>query len=83
SYQSIKLVLEIDKALTYRVYDEFEESSIKKLNNGNFIITIELPFSDWIYGYILSFGEHIKVIEPKIVRDEIVDKLQKSIKKYS
>lgn len=78
----IKLVLEVDSHLAYRVYDEFGESDIKISDNGNFIITTKLPFNDWIYGYILSFGENIKVLEPQMIRDVIIDKLQKSIDKY-
>jgi len=78
----VHLVLQIDKKLSYRVYDEFEESSIKKQEDGNFIVTVEFPFSDWIYGYILSFGEFIKVLEPEDVKKEIIDRLKKSLKNY-
>lgn len=81
--KTIKLVLEIDKELAYRVYDEFEESAITKLDNGNFIVSVEYPFNDWIYGYILSFKDHIKVLEPEIVRNEIKNILEKSLKKYN
>lgn len=79
----IKLVLQIDKKLTYRVYDEFEDSCIKKLDDGNFIVTVEFPLSDWIYGYILSFGEFVKILEPEDVKNEIIDRLKKSLNNYS
>lgn len=83
SLKTVKLVLEIDKELSYRVYDEFEESAIKKLDNGNFIISVEYPLNDWIYGYILSFKNHIKVLEPQMIRDEIKNILEKSLEKYN
>lgn len=77
----VKLVLQIDKCLAYRVYDEFDESEIIN-NDKNFIVKVELPLNDWIYGYILSFGEYIKVIEPSYMKQEIIDKLNKSINNY-
>lgn len=77
----IELVLQIDHCLAYRVYDEFEESQIIK-NNENFVVKVEFPLNDWVYGYILSFGEHIKVLEPSFIKEEIINKLNKSIKNY-
>ena len=79
--QIVKLVLQIDKCLAYRVYDEFDESEIIN-KDKNFIVKVELPLNDWIYGYILSFGEYIKVLEPSYVKKEIIDKLNKSINNY-
>ena len=79
----VKIVLQIDKKLAYRVYDEFEESSIKTLDDGNFEVTVEFPFSDWVYGYILSFGENIKVLEPESIKKEIIERLKNSLNKYS
>ena len=79
----VKIVLQIDKKLAYRVYDEFEESSIKTLDDGNFEVTVEFPFSDWVYGYILSFGEDIKVLEPESIKKEIIERLKNSLNKYS
>lgn len=79
----ISLVLQqIDASCAYRVYDEFEEISIQKRENGDFIISTEFPYNDWIYGYILSFGEHIKVLEPSEVKKEIIKRLQKNLKQY-
>jgi len=81
--QIIKLVLQINRKLSYRVYDEFEESSIKELDNESFIVTVEFPYNDWIYGYILSFGENVKVLEPENVKNEIIERLNKSLNNYS
>lgn len=79
----ISLELEISKEKTYRVYDEFEKENIEKKEDGNFIIHVDYPENDWIYEYILSFGEHVKVIAPEYARNIIKDKIQKMIKNYS
>lgn len=82
NFKIIELELEIDKAMTYRVYDEFESTEIMKKEDGNFIIKVKYPENEWVYGYILSFGEHIKVLSPIKVKNIIKDKLEKTLKNY-
>lgn len=82
NFKIIELELEIDKAMTYRVYDEFESKEITKKENGNFIIKVKYPENEWIYGYILSFGEYAKVLNPGYAKNIIKDKLQKTLKNY-
>ena len=79
----ISLELEISKEKAYRVYDEFEKENIEKKEDGNFIVHIDYPENNWVYEYILSFGEHIKVIAPEYAKNIIKDKIQKMIKSYS
>lgn len=78
----VKLVLQIDKSLAYRVYDEFSEESIEILDNGNFKVTTELPFNEWVYGYILSFGDALKVLEPIFIKEEIINRLKRNLDNY-
>ena len=82
NFKMIELELEINKAMTYRVYDEFESKEITKKEDGNFIIKVEYPENEWIYGYILSFGEYAKILNPAYVKNIIKDKLQKTLKNY-
>lgn len=77
-----KVTLEIDKSSSYRVYDEFTESSITKLDNGNFRVEFSLPENDWLYGYILSFGNTAKVIAPLHLKEIILNKLKLSLENY-
>lgn len=82
NFEIIELELEINKVMTYRVYDEFESKEITKKEDGNFIIKVKYPENEWVYGYILSFGEYIKVLSPTRAKNIIKDKLQKTLKKY-
>ncbi len=82
NFKMIELELEINKAMTYRVYDEFESKEITKKEDGNFIIKVKYPENEWIYGYILSFGEYAKILNPAYVKNIIKDKLQKTLKNY-
>ena len=78
----IELELEIDKSMTYRIYDEFESKEITKKEDGNFIIKVKYPENEWVYGYILSFGEYAKVLNPGYAKNIIKGKLQKTLKNY-
>ena len=81
-FKIIKLELEISKELAYRVYDEFRKEDISLNDNGDFIVKTEFPENDWVYGYILSFGEGVKVISPIYVKDVIKNKLERSLQNY-
>lgn len=78
----IDFKLHFTKKASYRIYDEFDEKAIVKNKDGSFNVTTSLPEGDWIYDYILSFGNTIEVLEPKKVRQVIMEKLEKMIKKY-
>lgn len=75
--KKVCLELEISKIMSYRVFDEFREEEISINENGNFNIKVEYPQNDWVYGYILYFGENIKVVSPGWVREKIKEKLKK------
>lgn len=80
--KNIVLELEISKEMAYRVYDELEDNEITKNEDGSFRVKVEYPETDWIYGYILSFGENIKVISPKRVKSTIKVRLEETLKNY-
>lgn len=82
NFKTITLKLEISKKMAYRVYDEFEDSEINKKDDGSFIINVEYPENEWVYGYILSFGEYLKVLSPERVKRTIKDKIEKILKNY-
>lgn len=79
---TISLELEISKEMAYRVYDEFESEEISKNENGDFIVRVEYPEGEWVYGFILSFGEYVKVLSPVKVKEVIKSKLEKTLKNY-
>ena len=79
----IRVVLKIHSRMAYRVFDEFGYGSVVENPDGSFIVAIELPDEEWLYGYILSFCGDAEVIEPKSIRNGIKNRLEKCLKKYS
>lgn len=78
----VHLKLLINKQQAYRIYDDFDEASVKINEHGDFIIDVEFPESEWIYGFILSFGNDVTVLSPEYVRTEIIARLQKNLNNY-
>ena len=81
-FKIISLKLEISKYMAYRVYDEFENEEIIKNKNGDFVVKVEYPENEWVWSYVLSFGEYAKVLSPKKAKEIIKEKLQKSLENY-
>ena len=84
SYENkmITVILKIDERMAYRLYDEFNQDNIKKNPDRSFTVTVTFPESDWIYGYVMSYGEYAEVIEPKDIREIIKRKFKDGLKKY-
>ena len=80
--EQIKLKLEISQRCAYRVYDDFSLNQITQDEQGNFIIEVKYPYNDWIYSFLLSYGDQLKVLEPQFIQDELVQRLQKNLKIY-
>jgi len=78
----VTLKLRIAPEMTYRVFDEFDERSVEKLDNGSYMITVTWPEDDWVYGTILSYGEYIEVLEPDHIKKIIFEKAMKISRKY-
>ena len=73
----IHLKLWVSKHLAYRVYDEFDLNCIREDKEKNLIVEIDLPHDAWIYGYLLTFGDGLRVLEPKCVQDELLKQVEK------
>lgn len=72
----VTLTLQIDASCAYRIYDEYEESEIELQEDGSFIAKLTCPENDWVYGYLLSYGKHLKVLEPERIRILLKEKIQ-------
>ncbi len=71
--------LKFNKSQAFRVYDEFYNRVFE--DDGYLFVELDLP-SDYVYSYILSFGNDVEVLEPEEVRVELKNRLDSMIKKY-
>ncbi len=68
--------------MAYRVYDTFDDSEIEIDVDKNFIVSATYPLDEWIYGVILSYGNHAEVLFPSRLRYNIKEILKKSLDNY-
>jgi predicted DNA-binding transcriptional regulator YafY len=66
----------------YRVYDDYDEQRITRNADGTYDVTVAFPEDEWVYGYIMSFGCYVEVLEPPHIRDIIRERMQKALKFY-
>lgn len=67
----IHMVLKFDKSMKAFAEEWFGAGNIHEDESENCIVTAALPEDNWVYGFILSFGTLVEVIEPKELRDKI------------
>ena len=70
------VILHIDKMMAYRVYDDFSENELEKQVDGSFVATVDFPVDNWLHGFILSYGNGMKVVEPVELAMTIKEKAQ-------
>ncbi len=81
SYPTFPIVLKLDAEMGYRVYDEFSGAHIQQNEDGSFIVRTVLHGGSWLTGYLMSFEDHLSIIEPKELRDDILQKYNNAISK--
>lgn len=64
----VPLRLQFAPWMAHRVYDEFDPSAIQPLEDGSLLVQVTFPEDQWLYGYLLSFGAAVEVLEPAQIR---------------
>ena len=50
---------------------------ISKKENGDLIVSAQMPEDEWLIGYLLSFGTQVDIIEPAYLKDIVAEQAQK------
>lgn len=53
-----------------------------KQDSGNFIVTTELEDDSWLMTYLISYGSHLKVIEPLSLKNKVKQEIKQMLKNY-
>ena len=76
-----KITLCFPKKMAFRMYDEFEGNEIEETENGDLIVSSEMPEDSGLIGYLLSFGTQVTVIEPAYLQKVLADEAKKIYEK--
>jgi len=80
--KSVTLKLRFQPENLYRVYDDYNEERITHNPDGTYDVTVTFPEDEWVYGYVMSFGCYVEVLEPQYIRDTIRDRMEKTLEFY-
>jgi len=83
STQVIDLVLRFSPSMRHRVEEWFGMESITYEADGSCVVRVDYPEDEWLYGFVLSFGHQVEVIEPLHIRNIIRDRAQKTFNLYA
>lgn len=81
SHDLINMKMHFAPQVAYRVYDEFNQKYIVKNEDGSLLVSIRLPEDDWLYGFLLSFGTSIQILEPLYIKRNLLLKIDE-IKRF-
>ena len=81
--ETVHLRMLADACMAYRVFDDFAEESITRLEDGNYVIDARFPPGAWIVSIVLSYGAHAQVLEPPELRDEIRKAAENLLARYN
>lgn len=72
----VHLKLHFAPHVAYRVYDEFNPKDISPNKDGSLLVSIKLPEDDWLYGFLLSFGTAVRIVEPPNAKNVLLQKME-------
>ncbi|MEA4825169.1 MAG: YafY family protein [Clostridium sp.] len=81
-FSMVELKLRFKSNMLYRIIDFYDENEILEEADGNYIVTTQFPYDEWIYSHILSYGDRVEVIEPEFIREEVKARLKNILKTY-
>ncbi|HDQ45826.1 MAG TPA: YafY family transcriptional regulator [bacterium] len=71
------LKLRFSPAVRVRVEDYFEPDQIRTAPDGSLYVEVCFPEDQWIYSFLLGYGEHVEVLEPPHIREFLRRKAEK------
>ena len=78
---TVNIKLKFNKSVAFRVYDEFNEAIVED-EKANLYVEMKIPNNYKLYNYIFSFGANVEILEPKEIRNQLKNMINKIAKKY-
>ena len=78
---TVNIKVKFNRKVAFRVYDELN-GEITEDNDGNLYTEIQIPNNHNLYNYIFSFGDGAEVLEPKEIRRQLKEMINKMAEKY-
>ena len=77
---TVNIKVKFNRKVAFRVYDELNGAITE--DDENLYAEIEIPNDYNLFNYIFSFGDGVEVLEPKEIRRQIKEMINKMAEKY-
>lgn len=64
----VPIVLHFPPEGKHLAEDRFDTTELQPDGNGGYIVSIDYPEDQWLYGFLLSFGNGVEVLQPEHIR---------------
>ena len=71
--EGVPITLRFPKEMAYRIYDEFDKSQVEQQENGDFIVSAQMPEDGWLIGFLLSLGPQVEILSPAHLRNIVAE----------
>lgn len=69
--RELSIVLRFPQEMAYRVYDEFDRKQVEQQDDGDLVVTAQMPEDNWLIAFLLSFGTAVEVLSPDYLRVQL------------
>jgi predicted DNA-binding transcriptional regulator YafY len=82
NHNMVNVDFKVDAEMAYRIFDEFPREAIVKNEDGTFLIHATLQAGGWLLGYLMSYEDHLEILKPIELREQIINNYKNALKKY-
>lgn len=79
--QVMEIELHLPDEMAYRIYDIFDDQDITKLKSG-YKVTAAVPETQWLYEFIMSFGDKVDIVSPRQLRENIIKRCANALQHH-
>ena len=76
NYQGVELIVKFNARIKHRIEEHFPENISEYLPDGSPIVKLNWKEDDWIYSFILSYGDDAEIISPPHIRENYIKKIK-------
>ncbi len=79
---TVELTLQFHSSMRSLVEEFHREEDCSEGPDGSLIVKTPMSEDGWIYGFILSYGEYVTVLDPPRIRDKLKEMAEQICRKY-
>ena len=79
--EPVSVVLRFPEEAASRVYDVFDDRAVTEYD-GELTVRADIPDNEWLYGFLMSFGDKVTVLSPLSLKREVEKRLKSALQHY-